>query len=43
MTWHLAKETMTAPEEINWRRFWKMITNDTLFDFSSKQGFEEQW
>jgi len=30
------KETMTAPEEINWRPFWKIITNDTLFDFSSK-------
>jgi len=39
---HLATETMTAPREINCRPFLKNLSQMTLFDFSSKQSFEEQ-
>ena len=42
MTEHLVMETMIAPEEINCRPFLKILSQMTLFDFSSKQSFEEQ-
>jgi len=41
MTENLAMETMTAPEEINYRPFLKILSPIALFDFSSKQSFEE--
>ena len=39
---HLVTKTMTASKEINWRPFLKFLSQMTLFDFSSKQSFEEQ-
>ena len=42
MTEHFAMETMTELEEINCQPFLKTFPPITLFDFSSKQSFEEQ-
>jgi len=42
VTEHLAMETMTALEEINCRPLLKILSPIALFDFSSRQSFEEQ-